>query len=54
MSEKQEEIKLATPIYTRNAKKRYYEKRNKTLNIWLNLQKILKNGKKTIKKNIIN
>jgi len=27
MTEKQEEVKLATPIYTRNAKKRYYEKK---------------------------
>ena len=27
MTEKQEEVKLATPIYTRNANKRYYEKK---------------------------
>jgi len=27
MAEKPEEVKLATPIYTRNAKKRYYEKK---------------------------
>lgn len=27
MDEKQEVVKLATPIYTRNAKKRYYEKK---------------------------
>jgi hypothetical protein len=27
MAEKQEEVKLVTPIYTRNAKKRYYEKK---------------------------
>jgi len=27
MAEKTEEVKLATPIYTRNAKKRYYEKK---------------------------
>ena len=27
MAEQQEEVKLATPIYTRNANKRYYEKK---------------------------
>jgi hypothetical protein len=27
MAEKQEEVKLVTPIYTRNANKRYYEKK---------------------------
>jgi len=37
MTEKPEEVKLATPIYTRNAKKRYYEKRNKIQNIWNNI-----------------
>ena len=34
MTEKPEEVKLATPIYTRNAKKRYYEKKKQDPGIY--------------------
>ena len=46
MVEKQEKVKLATPIYTRNANKRYYEKKKQDPEYMAKLAETSKQWKK--------
>ena len=46
MAEKQEKVKLATPIYTRNANKRYYEKKKQDPEYMAKLAETSKQWKK--------